>query len=246
MYCPNCGAKNEDDSLFCYQCGTSLTAPAQPSTPTPTQPVLPPQRQTLIALAAVGVAIIAIAALVFVVLRQPSLTTDYIGFNFANRAPEGPGGDSAAPDHVFIHMYPMPGHGLITGVTYLNDNEINRPETSEPIILLVLRPVTGGWRVIYRVTLADDDRPPTTQGITTVKLDSPLPVEKGDVFAHWQPGAQPTGAIPLNVDRSSTDGLSVGKFGFSSEDVEVGQIIANSGFSGRRDYFINVIFEPAP
>jgi len=74
MYCPNCGTKNEDDSLFCYQCGTSLAAPAQPSTPTPAQPVLPPQRQNLMALAAAAVAIIAIAALVFVVFRQPSPT----------------------------------------------------------------------------------------------------------------------------------------------------------------------------
>ena len=169
-----------------------------------------------------------------------------IGFNFTNRTPESLEGDTGAPDHIFIHMYPIPGPGFITGVTYLNDNELSHPEVSETITLLVLRPATRGWRVIHRVTLPDDDHPPTTKGITTLKLDSSLPVEKGDVFAHWQPGARPTGPIPLNGDSSSIDGLSVGKFGFISADIELGQNITDSGFTGSRDYFMNIIFEPTP
>ena len=82
--------------------------------------------------------------------------------------------------------------------------------------------------------------------MTTFKLTPPIPVEEGDIFAHWHPGNMPTGAIPMNLDGTSIDGFSVGKFGFSSDDVEVGQIIMDSGFTGSRDYFLNVIFEPMP
>jgi len=71
MYCPNCGTRNEDNSMFCYQCGTSLTAPAQPSKPISVRPALPFQGQNLITLVAVVVATVAIGALVLVVLRQP-------------------------------------------------------------------------------------------------------------------------------------------------------------------------------
>ena len=27
MFCPECGSKNEDDALFCENCGTSLKSP---------------------------------------------------------------------------------------------------------------------------------------------------------------------------------------------------------------------------
>ncbi|MBP1464082.1 hypothetical protein EYB53_000005, partial [Candidatus Chloroploca sp. M-50] len=168
---------------------------------------------------------------------------EQIGFDFTNRTPEHPTGDSTASSHIFIHKYPMPGAGSITRVIYVNDSELGQ-EIPEAVTLLILRPVTGGWEIMHRVTLPDDDRPPTTTGITTLTLDFPLPVETGDVFAHWQPRA--AGSIPFNNDRSSIDGRSVTEVGFSFADIEEGQIITNSGFIGRRDYFINIIFEPTP
>ena len=35
MFCPNCGTKNDDDSLFCANCGTKLEAPAPVEAPAP-------------------------------------------------------------------------------------------------------------------------------------------------------------------------------------------------------------------
>jgi len=168
-----------------------------------------------------------------------------IGFDFTNRTPEGSAGDDAAPNHLFVHNYPFPSTGYITGVIYLNDKELfGSPEVSEPITLLILRPVADGWMVIHRFKILDDESPPTKGGITTFKLESPLPVEKGDIFAHWQLEAS-AGSIPLNGDKTSIDGLSSGDFGFNSEDIEEGKVISGR-FTGRRDYFINVIFQPIP
>ncbi len=51
MFCPKCGAKNEDNAAFCVSCGNTLSktaqAPAQPSGPSPAQPlnVRPPPGQ---------------------------------------------------------------------------------------------------------------------------------------------------------------------------------------------------------
>lgn len=59
MYCPNCGTKNEDDSLFCMECGTRLkkdtvlnqlphqeTTPMQPEGRTVTDADIPKNRQS--------------------------------------------------------------------------------------------------------------------------------------------------------------------------------------------------------
>jgi len=70
MHCPNCGTRNEDDSLFCLQCGMSLPTTAQPSAPlSAPQAVLPPQHWKLIT--SVAVAMVAMAALVFAASRRP-------------------------------------------------------------------------------------------------------------------------------------------------------------------------------
>lgn len=161
-----------------------------------------------------------------------------VGFDFREHIPESPAGDRAAPNHLFVHLYPMPARGIITRVTYLNDKD----KVPETITLLILRPAGEGWRVIHRVTLTDDI-PPATQGISTVTPVYPLSVEAGDVFAHWQSGDSPTGPIPLNLDSAAIEGHSMGKFGFQATDLQVGQLIVNTGFSGQRDYFINVILE---
>jgi len=173
---------------------------------------------------------------------ETSERTEPIGFNFTHYIPESPEGDKGAPNHVFIHRYPMPDDGLITGVIYQNDID----DVPETIVLLILRPDGDDWEVIHRVTLLDDDIPPAATGLAMLELKPSLAVKKGDVFAHWQPETRPTGPIPLNLDSTSVDGLSAGKFGFSLVDVEVGQIIPDSGFTGRRDYFMNVIFKPMP
>jgi len=163
-----------------------------------------------------------------------------IGFDFSSQSPSSPDGDRAAPTHVFIHKYPFPTDGFVTGVTFVNDSD----SKAEEITLLILRPLGGGWEVIHRVDLSEDDRPSTKTGITTLSLGTSLAVEKGDIFAHWQFGK--TGPIPLNDEHLSFDGLSVGKFGLDSKDIEEGHVLTNENFSGGRDYFINLIFEETP
>ena len=162
-----------------------------------------------------------------------------IGFNFSSQSPEIPEGDLSAPRHLFLHTYPMPNDGFITDVAYLNDNDT----VSEPFDLLLLRPDNKGWKIVYRINLSDDN-PPAKTGIAIINLPYPLSVQKNDIFAHWQAGAN--GAIPLNIDDLSFDGFSVGQYGFRSEDIEMGQQIENKGFSGHRDYFVNLIFTATP
>ncbi len=170
---------------------------------------------------------------------ESAASVQQIGFNFSSQSPETPEGDLSASRHLFLHAYPMPGDGFITGVAYLNDSDT----TSESFNLLILRPENKGWKVIYRIDLSDDT-PPAKTGITIVNLPYPLSVQEDDLFAHWQAGAG--GAIPLNTDDLSLDGFSVGQYGFRSENIEVGQRIANEGFSGHRDYFLSLIFTETP
>ncbi len=163
-----------------------------------------------------------------------------IGFDFSGQSPAAQTGDRSAATHVFVHKYPFPSSGYITGVTFLNDSDGG----AEPFSLLVLRPVSGGWEVVHRIDIEGDDLPPAKTGMTSIHFGNPLEVHRGDLFAHWQP--DDTGPIPMNDENSSVEGLSFGKVGFHSEDIEEGQVIPNQGFSGGRDYFINLIFEETP
>lgn len=175
------------------------------------------------------------------VLDQPTvISMRAIGFDFTQSALDGLEGDTGAPDHVFIHKYPMPGDGEVTGVIYLADSD----EVPEVITFLILRPIREGWKVVHSVPLPADDMPASTTGISSFEMASPLPVNEGDVFAHWQPEERPTGPIPQNVEEASVEGRSLGKLGFGPGDVEVGRIISENGFTGRRDYAINVLFSP--
>ena len=168
-----------------------------------------------------------------------NLQTQQIGFDFSNRSPSSPKGDISATWHLFLHQYSMPSNGNIIGIIYVNDSDT----TADPFDLLILRPTDGGWNVVYRVKLFDDTTP-AKAGTTEVRLSSPLPVQKNDIFAHWQEGAN--GAIPLNLDNESVDGFSMGQYGFQSSNVQVGRQITDTGFSGKRDYFINVVFLADP
>lgn len=163
-----------------------------------------------------------------------------IGFNFADRKPSNPDGDLGAQSHLFVHKYPLPADGFITGIAYLNDSD----EAPENITLLILRPANGEWKVIHRVDFSADDSPAAKTGMTISMFGVPLAVKQGDMFAHWQ--ADQTGPIPLNLENSAFDGSSFGQFGFSTEEIEEGRIISNQNFSGGRDYFINLIFEETP
>ncbi len=161
------------------------------------------------------------------------------GFDFSEQVPQIPTGDRSAPTHLFVHKYPFYSNGTITGVTFLNDSDGG----SETFVLLILRPINSGWKVIHHVNI-EDDQPSAKSDVTTIHFETPLSVQKGDVFGHWQP--EETGAIPLNDENSSIEGLSFGKFGISADETEEGQFIPNQGFSGGRDYFINIIFQTPP
>ena len=163
-----------------------------------------------------------------------------IGFDFSGQTPQTPTGDRSAATHLFVHKYSFPSTGYVTGVTFLNDSDGG----AEPFTLLILRPVSDGWQVIHRVDIGGDDLPPAKTGITSIRFGIPLEVHRGDLFAHWQ--RDDTGPIPMNDENSSVEGLSFGKVGFHSENIEEGQFILNQGFSGGRDYFINLIFEATP
>ncbi len=166
-------------------------------------------------------------------------STQKVGFDFAKQTPQFSEGDTSASLHLFLHKYHMPNDGFITGVTYLNDSDT----IAESFDLLILRPDTKGWKVIHRISLSDDS-PPAKTGVTVLTLPTSLPVQKNDIFAHWQNEAG--GAIPMNGDDESFDGFSMGRYGFRSNDIEVGQYIDKSGFTGQRDYFINIIFSTTP
>ena len=163
-----------------------------------------------------------------------------VGFDFSGRTPHASTGDRSAATHLFVHKYSFSSTGYVTGITFLNDSDGG----TEPFTLLILRPVSGGWEVIHRVDIEGEDMPPAKTGITTIYFGIPLNVKRGDLFAHWQP--DDTGPIPLNDENLSEEGLSFGKVGFHTEDIEEGQFILNQDFSGGRDYFINLIFEAAP
>ena len=165
--------------------------------------------------------------------------TQQIGFDFSGQVPSSPKGDTSARRHLFLHEYSMPSNGFVTGVIYFNDND----KAVEAFDLLILRPNDDGWQVIYRINLSDDT-PPVQTGTTMINLPSSLAVQKGDIFAHWQDN--PNGAVQLNIDNESVDGISVGQYGFQSSEVEVGEQISINGFNGHRDYFINVVFSTNP
>ena len=162
------------------------------------------------------------------------------GFDFSEQVPQISTGDRSAPTHLFVHKYPFYSNGTITGITFLNDSDGG----SETFMLLILRPTNGGWKVIHRVDIGGDDQPSAKTGVTTIHFGIPLSVQKGDIFGHWQ--LEETGPIPLNDENLSIEGLSFGKFGISASETEEGQFIPNQGFSGGRDYFINIIFQTSP
>ncbi len=185
-----------------------------------------------------SLALVSLACSSITISLNDESPTENVGFDFADRTPSSPAGDTAAGEHLFLHKYPFPSDGYITGIAYLNDSD----STSESFDLLILRPNQDGWDVLYRITLSDDT-PPAETGITLVDLPYPLPVQEGDIFAHWQYDAG--GAIPANIEHP-VDGSSAGQHGFGSSAVEIGQKITKYGFSGQRDYFINVIFTTNP
>jgi hypothetical protein len=171
-------------------------------------------------------------------LGQPR--THLVGYDLWGQSPQVPTGDRSAAGHVFIHKYPFTTDGYVTGVSFLNDSDGG----SEVFALLVLRPLDDGWLVVHHLEIEGDDQPPSKTGVTTIHFTTPLSVEKGDVFGHWQ--FDDTGPIPMNLENHSIDGLSFGKSGFIASDVDTGRIISREGFSGGRDYFINLLFQSAP
>jgi hypothetical protein len=168
-----------------------------------------------------------------------------MGYEFDGQTAQYPGGDIAAGGHIFIHLYPMPADGQITGLEYARDCEVSGLEQREEIFVLVLRPVEGGYQVVFRQELLVDDIDPTCGGIGRFEFEQPLPVLRGDVLAHWQPDGQAGGPIPLNADQSAVEGRSVGKAGFVFSDTQVGNFISADGFSGRRDYFMYGLYLPS-
>lgn len=162
-----------------------------------------------------------------------------IGFDFSGEIPGSPNGDDAAGYHLFVHDYAVPEPGYVTGVTVRNDGPASEPE---PISILILRPTLGGWTIVDRHELADAVFNHGIAGDTSYNFAVPTLVEIGDIFAHWQ--LQGSGPIPMNLD--GIDGLSRGRFGFDSADIDVGNFIANEFFSGNRDYFINLNFVAIP
>jgi len=168
-----------------------------------------------------------------------------IGFSFKNRVPQVRSGDMAAGSHLYIHQYAIPEDGEITAIAYLDDSEATPLEIQEEVYILLLRPESNGLRIIERVKIRSDELTPSKSGVILYPLEKPLQVKKGDLFGHWQKLDLPTGPFPLNVEMGSMDGFSIGQAGFSINDIEVGNIVSTQGFTGRRDYFINLIFRSA-
>lgn len=140
-----------------------------------------------------------------------------------------PEGDSFASEFVFIHEFPFPADGFVTGGRYKNDSD----QTPETIDVLILRPVADGWDVVHRIPLAPDDTPPTATGFTDFSFGASLPVEAGDIFAYWQPGG--TGPIPLDIPPAAPDIFPSSTFepGFTTDEVDTGDFIFGPPSLGR-------------
>jgi hypothetical protein len=185
-----------------------------------------------------------ILALLFLACALPGLITEkphLIGFDFNKNKPSVGSGDITATGHIFIHQYEIPADGWVTGYTFLNDTEPNGSEIKETVTLLILRPLAGGWLIIHDLELPPDDIPISKEGTTTVTFESPIKVYAGEIFGHFQ-GNNQTGPFPINIDDDAIDGLSIGQAGFDTADIQEGKFILSEGFSGSRDYFINLIF----
>jgi hypothetical protein len=178
-------------------------------------------------------------------LRKRTQQPIRLGYDFRGRQVSTPGGDISAGGHIFIHLYPMPVDGTLTGLEYANDCEANGVEQREEIFVLVLRPVSGGYQVIFRQELLPDDINPVCDGINRFEFATPLPVLRGDLLAHWQPGIQSGGPIPMNIDSAVVEGRTYGKAGFSFDNTNVGSFISSDGFGGSRDYFMVGLFDPS-
>ncbi len=107
--------------------------------------------------------------------------------------------------------------------------------------MLILRPLADGWLIIHDLELLTDDIPISKEGATTVTFKSPIKVHAGEIFGHFQ-GNNQTGPFPINIDDDAIDGLSIGQADFDTADIQEGMFILNEGFSGSRDYFINLIY----
>ena len=111
----------------------------------------------------------------------PQKTKFLIGFNLTDQTAVYTGGDDSAPKHLFVHKYPMPADGNISGLILQNDKDMQ----AEDFSLLILRPIQGGWKVSHRMDIHENDAFSITAETSTIMFEKALPVEKGDVFAHW-------------------------------------------------------------
>jgi hypothetical protein len=175
--------------------------------------------------------------------RLANNNANLIGFNFTGRTAQFPMGDIGAGRTLFIHHYPVPQSGHVIGFKYSNDYENGNPEKQEEIVLLLLRPEINDWSIFYRYETVDDN-PVRTEGVTTVLFPLPVAVERGDIFATYQPDLNSSGAIPMNSDQKCVEGKSSGRFGFDDDQIQVNLKIQNQGFTGCRDYFIDLLFVP--
>lgn len=166
-----------------------------------------------------------------------------VGFDYDQQIAATFSGNNNAPGTIFIHRYPFPSDGNLIGVEYLNDCEPVGTEQREEVFLLILRPTTGGYQILFRQELPVDDIDPACLGTTRVDFSQPLPVQRGDLLATWQPEEESNGPIPFNSDEYSVEGRTSARSGFSFSDTTPGQIILSGGFEGKMDYFFRGIFE---
>lgn len=169
----------------------------------------------------------------------------YLGYDFSHKKPEFAGGDQAASNHLFIHQYPFQEDGSVVGIRYLEDKETLSLEIPESTYFVILHPEPGGLRITHLIKIPPDDQPPSSESVVVYKFPEPVRVRQGDVYGHWHPADSPTGPFPLNTDSKSDEGLTIGKHGFEWMDIQPGNMIPLDGFTGRRDYFMNVIFTSA-
>lgn len=169
----------------------------------------------------------------------------YIGFDFSERKPELLSGDQTAAGHLFIHQYPFDEDGYLNGIRTVQDKEPLTLEIPESTYFVILHPELGGLRITHLIKIPPDDQPPSSESIDIYNFPEPIKVRKGDVYGHWHPADCPTGQIPLNTDSTSIEGKTMGKAGFEWMDVQPGNLVSLENFSGRRDYYLNVIFSPS-
>ena len=158
--------------------------------------------------------------------------------DLATDTPAVPAGEGGGANQASLYTNGvMPTSGLLTKVTLRNDTDTN----SEQFGVLVMRPTgtPNQYTIIHNQQFTGEDDDSATTG--TRDYPTLLPVEGGDVLAHWWPlSAGNPGPIPF-----TNGGPVLLDWPVVASEVDPGDTLNFTAGGLTRDYFLNATLEPA-